>query len=192
MSAGFSFSVATRLIADQLAWFLALLAVASAAHKAFDPGRARQAVRGLLPGASARGASLAVGAAMLGEACAALLLLVPTARAAGASLAAVIWTGYFLVLARAARTGRTDLDCGCSFGAGHRRLGRFELIRGAVLVALAAVIIAARLGEGVTADRGQGPANGAALGLTAAALLVLYGALDQVMALGPLRSGEVS
>jgi hypothetical protein len=192
MSAAFSWSLAARLIAAQLAWFLTLLAAVSAAHKAFDPARARQAARELLPDASANGAALAVVAAMLGEACAALLMLAPSLRALGASLAALVWTGYFLVLARAARAGRTDLDCGCSFGAGHRSLGRFQLVRGAVLVGLAAVVVAARLGAGTAADSGPDPANAAALGLTAAALLVLYAALDQVMALGPLRSGEVA
>jgi hypothetical protein len=192
MRAAFSWSVAAQLIGAQLAWFLALLAAASALHKAFGAERARQAARALLPDAGARGASLAVVAAMLGEACAAVLLLAPSARALGASLAALIWTGYLLVLARAALAGRTDLDCGCSFGAGHRRLGRFQLARGAVLVGLAAVVVATRLGAGAAAHGGTETASAAALGITAATWLVLYGALDQVMALGPLRSGEVS
>jgi len=192
MSGAFSWSVAVGILAVQLAWFLALLAVVSAGHKGFDAARARRAAQALLPSLSEGGSALAVTAAMLGEACAALLLLLPNARTTGAALAATIWAGYFLLLWRAARAGRTELDCGCSFGAGHRRLGRFELLRGASLAGLAAVVaVAARFGAGAAAGIGTDAPTAAALGFTAVALLVLYAALDQVMALGPLRAGEV-
>jgi hypothetical protein len=191
MSESISWRGAASILAVQLAWFLALLALVSAGHKLSDPGRARRAARQLLPGLTEVLAALAVRVATLGEFAAALLLLLPSERMGGAALAAAIWTGYLVVLARAALAGRRDVDCGCSFGAARHALGRFELLRGAVLVGLAvSVAVTTRLGGGSVAD-GMDAARMAALGITAAALLVLYAALDQVMAQSPLRSGEV-
>jgi hypothetical protein len=63
-------------------------------------------------------------------------------------------------------------------------LGSFQIARNVVLAALAACI------AWVSAWSAAAPTQGTFI-LGGLALLALYGALDQVMALQPLRSGEL-
>jgi hypothetical protein len=81
---------------------------------------------------------------------------------------------------RAIAEGRRDVDCGCSFGRTRHPLGVFEGARNVVLVAMALL---------VAASAGGAPPLAASQLLAACAFLALYGALDQVMALQPLRRG---
>jgi hypothetical protein len=191
-----------ELLASQLAAFLALLLAASAVHKGLRFAYMQRVAHEFadVPRAAAAGAVLA---AMLGELSAGILLAVPASRPIGGLLAASIWGGYLALILRAIAAGRRDVDCGCSFGtaglgaaglgaagvgtAGLGRphpLGGFEVVRNALLVifALCAAGAAARLPAPVAASQL----------LAALALLALYGALDQVMTLQPLRRGATS
>jgi len=129
-------------------------------------------------------AASALGTAIIAELFAGALLIVPAYRATGAMSAAVIWTCYLLLIVRAILQDRRDVDCGCSFGRTSRPLGAFQVVRNAVLAGVAMLI------AWVSAASGSVPSQASQV-LGGIALLALYGALDQVMALRPLRSGEV-
>ncbi len=171
-----------RILAAQLAAFLALLLAASAAHKWLRWEHTRAVVREFagVPSAVTPAAALA---ASLAESAAAVLLFLPDYRVLGALLAASILTVYLALIARSLLAGRRDVDCGCSFGPGRHALGAFEAVRNAVLLVLAFFVAA-------SAARGA-PAIAASQVLAAVALLALYGALDQVMGLQPMRRGAV-
>jgi hypothetical protein len=126
-----------------------------------------------------------LGAVAVSEVAAAGLLLVPEWRTLGALLAAAIWTVYLLLIVRAIAAGRRDADCGCSFGAAQRPLGAFQVTRNGVLLALAVAVAMA-------GGRASGAGAPVPQLLAACALLALYGALDQVMGLRPLRTGVLS
>lgn len=171
-------------LAGQAAAFEALLLLASALHKAVSWSHLQAVVRqfgGVRPSL----ALPALAGVAVSEVAAGGLLLVPAWRIPGALLAAAIWTLYLLLIVRAILQGRRDADCGCSFGTTQRSLGAFQVARNAVLLLLAAAVA---LAGGRASDGG---AQAEQL-LAACALLALYGALDQVMGLRPLRSGEVS
>jgi len=172
--------VAAVLLA-QLAAFLALLLAASAAHKALSWRRTRSVVQNFagVPHAAAAAAAAAAGAL---EGLAGLLLVLPDQRRAGAALASVILAVYLALIARAVAQQRGAVDCGCSFGAGARQLGTFEIARNAVLLAAALLLLA--FADAVA------PLVPSQL-LAACALLALYGAVDQLTALQPLRRGTV-
>lgn len=172
-----------QVLAAQLAVFQALLLAASAVHKAGAWSRSLGVVQqfGGVPGSLA---STALGSVIASEFAAALLLLMPSHRAAGAVLAAALWTVYLGLILRAILQNRRDLECGCSFGPSSRPLGAFQLARNALLTAMAVGIAGmSAVAGGVSVELSQM--------LGGVALLALYGALDQVMALQPLRSGEL-
>jgi hypothetical protein len=171
-----------QMLAAQLAAFLALLLAASAAHKwlRWEPTLGVLRDFAGVPRAAAPAAALTVG---LAEWSAAGLLFLPAYRVLGALLAASLLTGYLALIARVLITGRRDIDCGCSFGSARHRLGAFEVGRNAALAAMALFVAA-------SAVRG-GPAIAPSQALAACALLALYGALDQVMGLQPMRKGAV-
>jgi hypothetical protein len=178
-----SLGSAVQSLAAQMATFQAMLLAASAVHKAVRWTHSRNVMRQFagVPGVLA-GTSLGVATAV--ELAAGAQLLVPAYRTTGAVLAALIWTLYVALIVRAVVQGRRDVDCGCSFGPTSRPLGSFQIARNLVLAALAVFI------AWVSASGGSVPAQGTFV-LGGLALLTLYGALDQVMALQPLRSGEL-
>jgi|GEM_PF-965758 len=173
-----------RLLVAQVAAFLAVLLLASAAHKGMRFAHIRKVVQEFVR--VPRSASAAVAfAAALGELLAAAALLAPAYRWAGASLAALIWGAYLALILRAIGQGRRDADCGCSFGPKQHPLGAFEVARNAVLMALAVLV-------GISAASGAVPAAASQV-LAACAFLALYGALEQVMAVRPpLRRGAAT
>jgi hypothetical protein len=184
-------------VATPLALFASLLLGASALHKVTNPARARRAVGGLT-GFGHAGATCAVAVAGAAEGLAAVGLLAAPFRGPAALLAAGVWAVYGLCIGAALLRGRRDLDCGCGFAAAHRPLGGFELLRNAVLVAVALLVALvahlgpAAVGAGIWLDAGiAGGAQLASAAFAALALLALYAALDHVMAQGPLRSGVV-
>ena len=184
MTNGGSAFAAMQALCAQFAAFLALLLVVSAVHKAMRWHHSRSVVRqfaGITDSMVSASLALAVG----GELTAGALLLVPTLRAIGAALAAVLWSVYLALMVRAIRQNRRDVDCGCSFGAVHRPLGSFQVSRNLVLVGLSMIVA-------VVSAAGSGPVIAGSQLLGACALMALYGALDQVMALEPLRGGEIS
>jgi hypothetical protein len=214
MSDSLSAPVILQMVEVQLALFLALLLLLSAGHKLRRPtlaGRAVAALTGLdamplsgkipLTGAM-RLSILGAVAAALGEGVAASMLVLPTHRVAGAALAAVIWSGYLVLLLRAVLAGRTLIDCGCSFGNTNRPLGSFQLARTLGLAVLAVLVAglayltadvdayAAPTGAATVASAATAATNVSAC-LAALTLLGLYGALDRVMSLTPLRTGKL-
>jgi hypothetical protein len=178
-----SMAASLQALMAQLAMFEALLLVASAVHKAARWSRSQAVVRHFA-GVPASLAASALGAVIATELLAGALLIVPTYRATGAMSAAVIWTCYLLLIVRAILQDRRDVDCGCSFGPTARPLGAFQVARNAVLAGVAMLIAWVSATDGSVASQGSQVLGGIAL-------LALYGALDQVMALRPLRSGEV-
>lgn len=175
---------AMQVLSAQLAVFQALLLCASAVHKAVKWPHSKSVMR-QFAGVPRSMAASTLGAAMALELAAGVLLIVPGSRATGAMLAASIWTVYLGLIVRAIVQHRRDVDCGCSFGSTLRPLGAFQVTRNAVLAGFAAFI------AWVSAVNGSVPAQGSQV-LGGIALLTLYGALDQVMALRPIRHGEVS
>lgn len=167
------------LLAAQAGAFLALLLAASSLHKFLLGARARQAARDL-SGVPASVAPAAVVVVAIAEMAAAIQLLAPGHRAAGAILCAAIYLVYLLLIVRAIVAGRRDIDCGCSFGAAHRPLGWFDVARNSLLVMLAVFV-----GAGGEAAMPMSQLLGAG------ALLALYGALDALRSVRPMRRGEV-
>ena len=172
-----------QVLAAQLAVFQALLLAASAVHKAAAWSRSLAVMR-QFGGVPRSLSSTALGTVIASEFVAALMLLIPAYRTAGAILAATLWTVYLGLILRAILQNRRDLECGCSFGPSSRPLGAFQLVRNALLTAMAVGIAGmSAVAGGVSVELSQM--------LGGVALLALYGALDQVMALQPLRSGEL-
>jgi hypothetical protein len=169
-----SMAAAMQPLMAQLAIFQALLLAASAVHKAVRWLQSQRVVQ-QFAGVPASLAASALGTAIIAEL---------FAGATGAMSAAVIWTCYLLLIVRAILQDRRDVDCGCSFGRTSRPLGAFQVVRNAVLAGVAMLI------AWVSAASGSVPSQASQV-LGGIALLALYGALDQVMALRPLRSGEV-
>lgn len=170
------------ILAAQLAAFIGLLLAASALHKCLRWRGTLRVVREFagVPRVIAPAAALGAG---IVECSAAVLLIAPSSRALGALLAASIWTGYLALIVRSLLAGRREVDCGCSFGARRHALGGFEVWRNVILAATALWVAGSSLREG--------PAMAASQVLGAAALLVLYFALDQLMGLQPMRKGAV-
>ncbi len=172
-----------HLLAAQLAAFLAVLLLASAAHKGMRFARTRKAAQEFAGVPRAASAAVAIAAA-LGELLAAAALLAPAYRLVGASLAALIWGAYLALILRAIGQGRREADCGCSFALATHPLGAFEVVRNVVLVVFAVLV-------GVSAASGAVPVAASQV-LAACAFLTLYGALEQVMAVRPLRRGAAA
>ena len=175
-----AFDVAGVLLA-QVGAFLAVLLIASAIHKAFSWRRTRSVVEDF-GGVPRRAASAAALAACAIEALAGALLILPDHRCAGAALASAILGFYLALIARAVALNHGVVDCGCSFGGGSRNLGRFEIVRNAVLLTAALLVLTC-----ADASATMAPSQL----LAACALLALYGAIDQLMALHPMRQGGV-
>jgi uncharacterized membrane protein YphA (DoxX/SURF4 family) len=171
-----------RLLATQAAAFLALLLIASAIHKIVRPARTREVMQEFA-GVPPRFAYLALIGVPLAELVAGCGLAVPTGRTAAAMLAALIWSGYLLLILRAILQGRRYVDCGCSFGPSLRPLGTYQTLRGVVLIGLASLVAALPPDPSATLTT-------ASELLAAAAFLGLYAALDEALAVQPLRLGE--
>lgn len=169
-----------RVLLAQLGAFLAALLIASAAHKALSWRRTLGVVQDFagIPRPAASSAALLVCAV---EGLAGLLLLLPDHRRAGAALATTVLGVYLALIARAVARRRGAVDCGCSFGASSRGLGAFEIVRNALLLASALLLLC---------SEATAPTAPSQL-LAACALLALYVALDQLMALQPMRRGTV-
>jgi hypothetical protein len=183
MTGGASMLGVSQVLVAQLAAFEAVLLLASGLHKVIRRDRTQAVVREFA-GVPPHFAPLAVVVVALLELLASLLLWMPSYRVVGGTLAVLIWGGYLALILRAIAQGRRDVDCGCTFGAARRPLGVYQVVRNVVLTGVA-LLVAAGSAAGVT-----GPVLASQI-LAALVLLALYGALDQVMALTPPRSGEL-
>jgi hypothetical protein len=175
---------ALHVLADQAAVFGALLLFASAIHKVANWPRLLGVVRPFV-GVRASLAPLLLAADTAVGLAAGGLLVVPGTRLGGALLAAALWATYLAFILRAVLMGRREMDCGCSFGGTRRPLGSYQIARNAVLITLA-------LAVACDAHATGGGGLQASQVLAGCALLALYAAIDQVMGLQPLRSGEVA
>jgi hypothetical protein len=183
MTAAASILGVMQSLVVQFAAFEAVLLLASGLHKMIRRERTQAVVREFA-GVPHDFAPLAVVAVAVAELLASLLLWMPATRAAGGMLAVLIWGGYLGLVLRAIAQGKRDVDCGCTFGAAHRPLGVFQVARNVMLTGLA-LLVAVGSAAGATG------LVAASQILAALVLLALYGALDQVMALTPPRSGEL-
>ncbi len=152
----------------ELALFLALLLAVSAGHKIVAHQRLGEAAARLAGVPQSLGPLVSNAAAAV-ELAAGLALLFPGTRPIGALIAAVLWSGYALLLAR--RIG-SRLDCGCSLKRSEKLITTLYPARAALLAAFA--ILVAFL-----------PAPPATLltPFAAAALLALYFAADELIAI---------
>lgn len=190
-------SLASQVIAQlaaQAAVFLALLLAASALHKWLRWSGSARAVHEFAR-VPRRAAAATLAAVSLAELAAAGMLL-GAHRRGGALLAAAILGIYLALILRALAAGRRDVDCGCSFGGTPHGVGAFQAWRNALLLTLALFAAAVAPSAAVPAGSALPPgSDGAPIGLellAAAALLALYGALDQAMAIRPLRRAVVA
>lgn len=172
---------AAGVLLAQVAAFLAVLLIASALHKSGSWRRTRSVVQEFA-GVPPRAASAAALAVCAVEALAGALLLLSDHRRAGAALAAAILGVYLALIARAVALHRGAVDCGCSFGTGSRKLGTFEVVRNATLLGAALLLLIYTRAAASIAPSQL---------LAACALLALYGAIDQLSALQPMRQGTV-
>lgn len=175
---------ALAALATQAAAFEALLLMASALHKGVKWRHFEDVVRRFAAVRPALAPSV-LGIVVALEVAAAASLCVPGLRVMGAVVAALVWMAYLGLILRAILQGRGDADCGCTWGPTQRPLGAYQVTRNGVLLGLAVFIALATPGTSAGAVQGSQV-------LAACALLALYGALDQVMALQPLRGGEVA
>ena len=188
----------TTLLAAQAAAFQALLLAASAVHKMLRWNHLLTVLHRFA------GLSVALAPALAGivavELAAAAMLWLPGLRLPGALLATAVWAASLVLILRAIRQDRADVDCGCSFGASRGRLGSYHVARNSVLLALALGVACASLTDGPSLAAGTWVPRGASTTvvvqvsqvLAGFALLALYGALDQVLNLPPLRRGEAA
>ncbi len=191
MTEALSLTVVVQIAIAQFAAFASLLLLAAALHKLSGLARAVRAVQDLtgLAGSPARFAAIGVSVA---ELAASIGLWIAPVRFYAALLAALIWSGYFVFLLQAVAAGRSEVDCGCSFGGAHRPLGLFQMLRAAVLALLGlGVALSAAIAPGSVAYDVSAAAIATQL-LAGLALLALYAALDQVVTQPPLRAGVVA
>ena len=181
------------LLVSPLAAFLALLLLLSGMHKIIRRDRSQSVVREFagIPRVLAPFAVVVVAGT---ESLAGVLLLMPAYRVAGGVLAALLWAAYLGLILRAIAQGRRDVDCGCTFGIAHRPLGAFQVTRNALLVGVSTLVaVGARVSMGAPANIGSTAGGSVMISeiLAVLALMALYGALEQVMALTPPRGGAV-
>jgi hypothetical protein len=183
MTAAASTAGVFELLAAQLAAFQAALLLASGLHKLLRHARTRAVVHEFA-GVPRSLAPFAVSAAVAAEMLAAGLLCTAAHRGAGGVLAALIWSAYLALILRSIARGRRDVDCGCTFGGARRLLGAYAVVRNLALAAMAAAVALDSTSAAAV------PVIGSQI-LAALALLALYCALDQAMALTPPRFGEL-
>ncbi|MGV8839764.1 MAG: MauE/DoxX family redox-associated membrane protein [Bauldia sp.] len=165
----------SSLLAATAAAFTALVFARAAWHKLADFAGFTGFVADyrLLPEARVRAAAAALIAA---EVAIPLLLLVPATQAAGAVLAILLLGLYALAMGINLARGRTQIECGC--GGAPTLLSPALLIRNAVLAGVAALVLVAAGGLGLSF---WDAAAAVALGFT---LWVAFLLAEQVLANG--------
>lgn len=113
--------------------FCAALLAASALHKALSRERLAGAAA-KLAGTGTLGGQLPLIVAGTAEIVAAVCLVIPPLRMAGALIAAALWAGYAIALAR--HRGET-LDCGCDLAGRAKPVTWALVLRSAALALLA-------------------------------------------------------
>lgn len=156
---------------------LSLLLLAAAVHKFRDLADFQRVVEayGLLPKIATGWVARAIPAL---ESAGAALLWVPATAGAGAALAFGLLGAYSAALAVSLARGRRDIDCGCGGFGAEQTVHLGLLLRNGALL-LAAVFCGLAL---------SGPVPKLSVALPAAlAAVLLYAAMDQLMANGASR-----
>jgi hypothetical protein len=112
-----------------------------------------------------------------------ILLVVPGTRATGASIAALLLAGYALAIGLNLARGRTDIDCGCSWGGGTQPISAWLIGRNALLIAIAGVA------ANTWSARTLGIIDGLVILAAASFALLIYHAADRLIANQALLSG---
>ena len=170
----------TQLLADPILGATAsLLLVAvlggAAWHKLLDRIAFRETLRDyqILPDAMVGPIALIVPFLEL-AACA--LLLLPRTREFGAFIAALLLAGYAVAIGLNLARGRTDIDCGCSWGSQGQPISAWLIARNGILIALAAVAATA------WSERSLGVLDGLVVLAAASFALLIYHASDRLIA----------
>ena len=155
--------------------FVSAVVGGAALHKLRDRVTFRETVRDyrLLPDALAATGALLIVVTEISAVC---LMLVPPTRSVGALLAGALLVLYAGAIAINLARGRTEIDCGCSWGAGGQGISAWLLLRNAVLLPFAF------LAGSSWAGRPFGPADGLVALAAGLGLLMLYHAADRLIA----------
>ena len=107
-------------------------------HKLLDRIAFRETLRNyrILPDAAVGPAAAIVPPA---ELAACVLLALPGTHELGALVAAMLLAGYAIAIGLNLARGRTDIECGCSWGGGAQPISAWLIGRNAILIAVASV-----------------------------------------------------
>ena len=156
---------------------LLLVAVLGGAswHKLLDRIAFRETLRDyqIMPEATVGPAATIVPAV---ELAACILLAVPGTREIGASIAAILLAAYAIAIGLNLARGRTELDCGCSWGGGTQPISAWLIARNALLIAIAAAAATA------WSERSLGIMDGLVVLAAASFGLLIYHAADRLIA----------
>ncbi|MEY8830127.1 MauE/DoxX family redox-associated membrane protein [Sedimentitalea sp. XS_ASV28] len=111
-----------------------------------------------------------------------LALLIPATRMPGAVAAALLFTGYGLLMATALMRGRSEIDCGC--GGAPQIVSGYTLLRNAILAGLALIVA-------VLPAQAIGAVDAAAAIAAALVLAAIYAVVEKLASHLPnIRAGE--
>lgn len=111
-----------------------------------------------------------------------LALLIPGVRMLGGVAAAILFTGYGLIMAIALMQGRSQIDCGC--GGVPQIVSGYTLTRNAVLAGLAVIVA-------VLPAQAIGPVDAAAAIAAALVFAAIYAVVEKLASHLPnIRAGE--
>lgn len=171
------------ILYDPVVGASALFLVASvmggaALHKLRDGVKFRETLRDyrLLPDRFAPAAAFFL---VLSEIAVVALLLVPSLRFAGAALASGLLVLYAGAIGINLARGRTEIDCGCSWGTSGQAISGWLLVRNGSLIPFALLA-----GAGWS-ERALGPADALVVLGAGLCLLVFYHAADRLIANWP-------
>jgi hypothetical protein len=146
----------------------------AALHKALHPVAFRETLRSyqLVPDALVVPTALAVAVSEIG---AVVLLMIPSMRGNGAWLAAALLGLYAAAIAINLYRGRTEIDCGCSWGGNPNGLTSWLLVRNTALLPFAGLAAQGSMG------RTLGAADYLVVAATGFGFFILYQAADRLI-----------
>jgi uncharacterized membrane protein YphA (DoxX/SURF4 family) len=162
-------------------YFLALLLVTAAVHKATNLQRVKAVIAAyrLFPaGIGTLLATLVMGVEMVIGAG----LMIPSARRPAALMAAALFAVYLTIMAVSLLRGNLDIDCGCSLGDRVTQLSGYQISRNVVLITLSLCAVFPDSGRAISwFDQAQ-------IVAAVTVLALVYSSIDSMLT---LRSGRV-
>lgn len=156
---------------------LAVILAIGAWQKLRQAGEFRAAVAGYLgPGFAGRLPTAFASTAVLAAEAAVATWLCAPGQPGGAYAAAGLFVGYAMLMAALLVRGRTDVDCGCSWGVSRQPVSLGLVLRNLMLAALAWLAAAGGVEHPLTL------LDGAAALLTAAVLFAFYAVFTALLA----------